>query len=49
MKEKNNLKELSRAELFFFQSEVMSRTPHDLELQEQIYEELKRRREDEKE
>jgi hypothetical protein len=39
-----NLKELTGMELLIFQSEVMSRTPAANELQEQIYEELKKRR-----
>lgn len=41
---KDEFKDLTAMELFAFQSEVMSRTPKDTELQEQIYEELKRRR-----
>jgi hypothetical protein len=39
-----NLKELTGMELQIFQSEVMSRTPAAKELQEQIYEKLKKRR-----
>lgn len=39
-----NLKEWTGMELLIFQSEVMSRTPQDMELKDQIYEELKRRR-----
>lgn len=42
--EKENLKGFTAMELLIFQSEVMSRTPVDLELKEEIYEELKRRR-----
>jgi hypothetical protein len=41
---KEILKELTGMELLVFQSEVMSRTPQDTELKDQIYEELKRRR-----
>lgn len=41
---KDEFKDLTAMELFAFQSEVMSRTPKDTELQERIYEELKRRR-----
>jgi hypothetical protein len=39
-----NIKEWTWMELLTSQSEVMSRFPQDIELKDQIYEELKRRR-----